>query len=356
MRHAMIMAGGSGTRLWPLSRIQRPKQLLPLVEGRSLLEIAVRRLDGIVEPANRLVCTGESFRDAVQQAIGDIEVLGEPCGRDTLNAVGLTAAVLALRDPEAVFAVLTADHLIEPHDPFARAIETGFALVEDDRDRFVTFGITPTHPATGYGYVGEGSAIPGFDGAFASSGFKEKPDAETARKYLDDGSYSWNSGMFVFSAGRVLEAIERFQPDNHAGLMRIAESWDGPDRASVLQEVYPSLPRTSVDYGLMEPAAGSEGFEIALVHMPVQWRDIGSWPSLAETIQADSDGNKVHGAALLDGCTDVFAVSEGSDRIITAIGCSDMIIVATDDAVLVCPADRAEEVKTVAGNVPESHR
>lgn len=356
MRHAMIMAGGSGTRLWPISRLAKPKQLLPLVAGKSLLEIASERLSGVVPPERRMICTGERFRTAIEEVISSIEVLGEPCGRDTLNAVGLTATVLAIRDPEAVFAVLTADHVIKPHDAFAKAMEIGFQLVEADPKRLVTFGITPSYPATGYGYVGCGTPVPDIDGAFQASGFKEKPDEETARSYLADGSYMWNSGMFVFSAQCVLDAIAEFHPEAHAGLKRIGEAWGTPQQSEVLEAVYPTLPKTSVDYGLMEPTAAATHYEVCVVPMQVEWHDIGSWPSLAETIEEDADGNRVNGTAVLEDCRGVLAFSDNDARIVTAIGCQDMIIVATDDAVLVCPSDRAEQVKAIAGKVPESHR
>ncbi len=357
MRHAMIMAGGSGTRLWPFSRSQQPKQLLPLIEGRSLLSLAAGRLDGVVEAGQRMICTAEKFRTAIGESLGDIEVLGEPCGRDTLNAVGLTAAVLARRDPEAVFAVLTSDHIIEPQDAFAKAIKTGFELVEADPRRLITFGIVPTHPATGYGYVGRGEPIEGFAEAHVAAEFKEKPDLETARRYLDSGTYSWNSGMFVFSAATVLEAMGRFHPTNAEGLKRIADAWDDENRRmKVLEDVYPSLAKTSVDYGLMEPAAQADDLQVCTVAMPVEWRDVGSWPSFAETLDADGCGNRANVPAVLQDCRNVLAVSDSQDRIVTAIGCDDLVIVATRDAVMVCPADRAEDVKRLAGDVPESHR
>lgn len=356
MRHAMIMAGGSGTRLWPMSRLARPKQLLPLVKGKSLLEVSVTRLEGVLPQENRIVCTAEKFREMIEAEIPGVEVLGEPCGRDTLNAVGLTATVLAKRDPDAVFAVLTADQIISPQEEFIRSMELGFSLVEDDPKRFLTFGIKPTFPATGYGYVGRGTPIEGVDGAFLAATFKEKPDEQTAQEYLEAGTFYWNSGMFIFSAATVLEALERFQPANHDGLSRIGDAWGTEQQSSVLAEIYPDLPKTSVDYGLMEHVAAANGYEVCVVPMSIEWRDVGSWPTYGESLEADESGNRVHGQALLEDCKDVLAVSENPDRIITAIGCENLVIVATDDAILVCPADRAEEVKRLAGIVPDSYR
>ena len=357
----MIMAGGSGTRLWPMSRQQRPKQLVPLFAGRSLLEISADRLEGVVDPGSRWICTGEKFREAVREGVPGIDderILGEPVGRDTINAVGLTAAVLHAMDPDAIFAVLTADHLIEPQAVFADRLDAGFKLVEEDPSRLGTFAITPTFPATGYGYVQQGDAIEGHDQCFKSLRFVEKPDLETAKSFLDAGNYGWNSGMFVFHAGTILDALERYEPEIRAGLDKIARAWATPDRATVLAEVYPTLRKVSVDYGLMEPASNDSALSICVVPMDLSWVDVGSWPSFGETIDADASGNRVaEGTASTDlGSKGMLVVSDNPGHRICTIGCEDLVVVHTRDATLICHADAAQQVKDMAGEVPEDLR
>lgn len=357
----MIMAGGSGTRLWPVSRSDRPKQLVPLIAGRSLLQVASDRLEGVVARDRRWICTGERFRSQVLDAVPEIDdqrILGEPCGRDTLNAVGLTAAVLAKSDPDAIFAVLTADHLIEPQDVFADRLDAAFKLVEQDPGRFVTFAITPTHPATGFGYVERGAPIEGHEGCFTATRFVEKPDLETARTYLEAGTFGWNSGMFVLHAGTVLETIGRFEAETRAGLDRIAADWGTPDQSATLESIYPDLKKTSVDYGLMEPASNDDRVSIAVVPMQLSWIDVGSWPSLGETIEVDASGNRIaSGTSSTDlGSRDLIVFSTEPDHRICTIGCDGLVVVHTRDATLICRAEDAQRVKEMAGEVPEPLR
>jgi mannose-1-phosphate guanylyltransferase len=361
MRYAMIMAGGSGTRLWPMSRRMRPKQLLPFIGGRSLLDIAASRLEGLVPTERRFICTNEAFRAAVRQSLpqfSDEQILGEPVGRDTVNAVGLTAAVLMTRDPKAVFAVLTADHLIEPQDEFVRAFDLGFRAVEDDPSRFVTFSIKPTFPATGYGYVEQGDPIQGLDGAFTARRFVEKPELATATDYVASGRFNWNSGMYIFPAAMFMRAMQRYLPESHAGLIQIADVWNSPyaKRQAALEGVYPSLKRTSVDYGVMEPASKDpeRTFAICTVPMNLQWMDVGSWTSYGETLAPDAHGNRASTLTLHLGSSNVLAVADDPTHTITTIDCSDLIIVRTADATLVCPRSSAEKIKDLAGKVPEA--
>ena len=355
MRHAMIMAGGSGTRLWPMSRGNTPKQLIRLFQGKSLLEIAVERLDGLVENDRRWICAGQRHSGLIRNTLKNFPVdriLGEPEGRDTLNAVGFTATVLQKIDPDAIFAVLTADHIIRPQDEFARCLDIGFQLVEELHSRFVTFGITPTFPSTGYGYVELGDSIN--DGAFICKRFVEKPDVETAKQYIASGQFAWNSGMFVFHAATFLDALKRIQPKSAAGLAEIGDAWGTDKQQAVLDTIYPTLPRVSVDFGIMEPASSDEFLSLCTVPMQVQWLDVGSWTSYGDTLPADVNGNKSDTNSIHLDSSNMLCVSDDPSHTIATIGCDDLVIVHTSDATLVFPRSEAQRVKELHGLVDSS--
>ncbi len=379
MRYAMIMAGGAGTRLWPLSRSDRPKQLVPLIpegEGgdtpggrRSLLQLACARLEGLIPPEHRYICTNEGYRDAIRRQIPEFTdqlILGEPVGRDTVNAVGFAAAVLHKRDADAVFAVLTADHIIRPEPRFREVMDVGFRLVEEDANRLVTFSIKPTYAATGFGYVERGRAIPGSDDlGFRVERFVEKPSAERAQAYLDSGVFSWNSGMFVWKASTILDCLRRYKPESYEGLMRIAEAWGTPDQREVLETVYPTLPKISVDYAIMEPASreqnrtagkpsASGSIKVATVLMDLEWLDVGSWPSFAETLEAlDASDNRVSGRAMLHDASSSLVVNDDPDHLVAVLGAEGLIVVHTGDATLVMPAEKAQELKSLHARLPD---
>lgn len=352
MRYAMIMAGGTGTRLWPMSRARIPKQLIPFIGGKSLLQIASERLDGLVEAEHRFICAGAVHQQAILDALPKFTTeryLAEPTGRDTLAAVAFSAAVIGRHDPDAVMAVFTADHIIEPIDQFQHIVEAGFQLAEQNRDVLVTFGIKPTHAATGYGYLELGPQIEKGPAKVVAC-FKEKPNAPTAQDYLEAGpdSYLWNSGMFVWRAATCLDCVRRFAPEHHAAVMKIADAWDTPKRQEVVAAIYPTLKKISVDYAIMEPASQDQKVTVAAVPMPLFWLDVGSWPAFAQTIDKDESGNAVAAdRQLLMDCSNTLVASSDKEHLIATIGCRDLIIVHTNDATLVCHADRAEDIKKI---------
>ena len=364
----MIMAGGSGTRLWPMSRARQPKQLIPFINGKNLLQLAMDRLEGVVPVDDIYICAGQAHREAILSTVNGSAAdrfYGEPVGRDTLNAVGLVAAERVQKDPEAIIAVFTADHVIEPVDQFQKIVEQGYQIAESSPNALVTFGITPTHAATAYGYLELAdplSPVPesapndrrqsacgtGHVAARVVKQFREKPEAATAAAYVSAGpdKYLWNSGMFVWPAATLMECIKRYAPENHRSLAQLGEIWDTDAAADTLAKVYPQLARISVDYAVMEPASKDPDFQVVAVPMPLTWLDVGSWPAFAPLCPTDENQN--HLAArkrLLLDSTNTLVVSSDDGHLITTIGCEDMIIVHTPDATLVCHRNCAEQIK-----------
>jgi mannose-1-phosphate guanylyltransferase len=357
MRYAVIMAGGSGTRLWPMSRAREPKQLIPFINGKSLLQVAFDRLDGLVPAENRCVCAGQTHAEVITEALEGFDpgqFIGEPVGRDTLNAVAYASAVIARKDPGAVIAFFTADHIIEPVDEFQAIVEHGFEVAEREARTLVTFGIAPTGAATGYGYLQLGDSIDAT--ARVVREFKEKPGRETAEEYFAAGAdrYLWNSGMFVWRASTLLDCVRRYHPENHGGVMKIADAWDTPDRDAVLGAVFPELRKISVDFAVMEPASRDDAVQVAAVPMPLSWLDVGSWPTFAGTCPKDDAGNAIGGGrSLLTDTRNTLVASSDPDHLIATLGCDDLIVIHTPDATLVCTKEAAEQIKQVHGAVGE---
>ena len=361
-RFCVILAGGSGQRLWPLSRSSRPKQLVPVLHGQSLLEIAFERIEGVVPTACRWVCAGARYEAVVREKLPELECfIGEPCGRDTLAAVALSCAYAYAMNPEAVVAFLTADHMIRPVESFKQSLSEAFHLVEANPDILLTFGIRPSYAATGYGYLELGGKTE--ETAFHVRRFKEKPDKKTAEGYLLRGphAYLWNSGMFVWKASRFLELLEKYEPEVARHITTIRATIGTAAYAHVLAETYPVIVKKSVDYGIMEPASRDSDVRIACLPLNLEWMDVGSWNAYAALGVPDRCGNTAmlayekagEGQTIFLDSAGTLAVSTEPDHLIACFGCEDMVIVHTKDATLVCPKPKAEELKTLYAKAME---
>ncbi|MBI5725754.1 MAG: mannose-1-phosphate guanylyltransferase [Planctomycetes bacterium] len=348
MNHAMIMAGGAGKRLWPLSRQGRPKQLLPLIEGRSLMELAVERLVELFDPANVLVITNAEYADQVSEVLPQLpraNIVGEPMGRDTASAVALGAEIIAGRDEDGTMAVFTADHVIRPTDKFLQAVDKALQAARQNADALLTLGVKPTCPHTGYGYVRFGRQIN--PGVFEITDFREKPDLQTAQRYLAGGDYYWNSGMFVWQVQAIRQAIEKFLPDTGRRLQPVCDAVrQGRDIAEILKAAYPSLQKISIDYAVMEKAP-----KVLAVELDCQWLDVGSWPALEAVLGTDKSGNVAAAVntACLDSTGNIMVAEDG--HLIALLGVRDLVVVHSKDATLVCPKDQAQHLKKLVDQI-----
>jgi mannose-1-phosphate guanylyltransferase len=347
---AVVMAGGSGTRLWPLSRRRAPKQLLPLTGDTSLLQQTVARITPLVAASDVYVITAAGYvRPTVEQLpqIPEENVIGEPLARSTAVAAGL-AMTIAQRDPDEVCLVLPADHFVADEERFRDALSEAARAAE--RGYLVVLGIQPTHPATGYGYIKVGARLhPELPTAVVER-FVEKPDADTARSLVESGDYLWNSGIFVWRGYTFRQALERFQSGLGAGLDRIAALHRVPGWMSDVREILEKIPAITIDVGIAEPAA-AEG-RMAVVPLDAGWSDIGSWSSLLEALTAQTGSSLVASGRHLDRGSERILV-HGGERLIVTVGLRDVIIVDTPDALLVCARDRAEEIKPVLDEIAE---
>lgn len=344
MRYVVIMAGGSGTRLWPLSRKGTPKQLLRIINGTSLLRLAYDRAVRVVPAERILVVTGAPYLDAVAAELPELpadNLLGEPEGRDSLNACAWPAALLAQRDPEAVIAQVTADQIIEPVDVFADSLGQAFTIAESVPDALVTLGVVPTSPHTGYGYLQRGEPLDGHPGACSVVKFKEKPNVATAAMYVTSGEYWWNAGMFVWRARTFLDQLAALEPANHAEILELVAH---PER---LDEIFPALKKNSVDYAVMEQVARGRGSaRVVAVPLPVHWRDVGGFATLAEILPSDADDNAGNARLVtLDAASNIVIDQRDPGRLIALLGVTDLVVVETADATLVAQKDQAEKVK-----------
>jgi len=341
MYHAVIMAGGTGTRLWPLSRKEQPKQALKLIGERTMFQHAVDRLAPLFPPERICVVTNAALAEILQQQAPELPAENfflEPAGRNSAPAAGLAAIHLLRRDPDAIMVMLTADHYIVDTAHFRAALAAGEKVAADGT--IVTLGIRPAYPATGFGYIEQGAAQVIVDGfrVYSSAGFIEKPNPATAQRFLEDGRHTWNSGMFVWRADRLMAEFAAQLPGLHAALTRIAAALGSPSAQVVLNDEWSRVVGVSIDYGIMEHAQN-----VSVIPVDFGWSDIGNWSALTDVLPGDKDGNVLHAKAVLIDSHNCFLRSDG--RLVAAIGLEEMIIVDTPEVLLVCPRSRAEEVR-----------
>ena len=351
MLHAIVMAGGSGTRFWPASRAALPKQLLPLAGAKTLLQDTVDRLEGLVPPDRTMIVTSARLLDAVRTQAPSLPaaaLVGEPCKRDTAPCIGLAALLVARRDPEATMAVMPSDHVIRPAADFRRAIQQAAAMVEQSPHRLVTFGVRPSYPAESFGYIQQGSPLPTPPGdapAHAVAKFKEKPPATVAAEYVAAGTYLWNAGIFVWKAATIIAALDARQPETMAHLRRIAAAWDGPERERVFAEEFAAIKGISIDYAVLEHAT-----DVAVIEAPFGWDDLGSWSAAARQRPQDAAGNTAVGRHLGIETAGTI-VHAGPDHLVVTLGLKDILVVHTPDATLVADRGHEEAVRKVVAEL-----
>lgn len=351
MLHAVIMAGGAGTRFWPASRNERPKQLLDLAGGRTMIQATVDRLGDLV-PADRvLIVTNQRLVAAIREQLPQLPpgaVLGEPCKRDTAPCIGLAAALVRRYDADATMVVMPSDHVIRPDEVFRGAIQRAAQLVDECPERIVTFGIRPTYPAESFGYIERGVALadpgpaevrPG--AAFQVRRFREKPSAEVAKTYVDSGNFYWNSGIFVWKADTIDTALAKFEPQMHSHIRVIAERLGAADFDRVLDREFTAIQGKSIDYAVMERYP-----DVVVVEAPFEWDDVGSWQSLARNRGQDAAGNTIVGRHLGLNTTGSIIRSDAGHLVVT-LGLEDCIVVHTPDATLVANKHDEESIRQV---------
>lgn len=355
--YAAIMAGGGGTRLWPLSRRNSPKQALKLIGEKSLFQSTLERLEGFFPLERILVVTVAEQAEMLKAQAPDLpeeNFLLEPAPRGTASVVGFAATVLHHRDPGAIMAVFPADHFIRNRDLFYHLLGTAFDVAENDY--LVTLGITPTFPATGYGYIQRGEKLPE-DFAYPVynvARFKEKPQKEEAYEMSVRGGYSWNSGMFIWRTQTILSEIGRQMPGLKFALDEISASLASPELASVIQKVWLTLESETIDYGIMENAK-----KVAVLPASgLDWSDVGSWDSLFDVVLPnDADGNIVlNGKHIAENTQNSLVYGNGKKRLVVSIGVSDLVIVDSDDILLVAHRDQAQDVRKIVSRLKEENR
>lgn len=348
----VLMAGGSGTRLWPLSTADHPKQLLALTGERSLIQLTVDRTTTLAPPERILILTNARYVEAIREQLPEVppqNVVAEPVARDTSGAVALAAVIGRARFGGSVMVVLPADHIIEPVESFQEALRSA-ALGANGSEALYTFGITPTYPATGYGYLERGAPVqvPGTTGHYRLERFCEKPDLATARDFVDSGRFCWNSGMFAWDVDVIWQSIEAHLPD-HARLMApLVEKVGAPDWDASLAAAFEQLPKISIDFGVMEKAA-----DVRMVETAFRWYDVGGWPALRDFLPTDAGGNHHRGELeCIDAENNLVFCDDPSDTV-ALVGVKGLVVVRAGNKTLIMDETRAQEVKGLANRIAQ---
>jgi len=343
--NAVILAGGSGTRLWPLSTPAFPKQFLPLPNGRSMIQESLARIEPVVSPEHAWVVTGRSMAELVHEHLPQVpasHILGEPMGRNTSAAIAWAAATIAREDAQAIMMVVTADHVIRNIEAFNQALRLASKLAE--QGHLVTLGIRPTAPETGFGYIRYAEPLAeGFDHqAFRGERFVEKPSLATAKAYVQDGHYVWNSGMFIWKVETILAELRQHLPELASKVDIIVNAMGTAQASIVLNELWPTLQSISIDYGVLEKTSN-----LVVIPVDIDWNDVGNWEQYASLFDADADHVRSVGHHSSLGSQNVF-VYNNTDRQVFTIGLEDVIVVEMEDKTLICHKDAVQRVKEVA--------
>lgn len=339
--YSVIMAGGIGKRFWPRSRKNKPKQLLDIVSNEKMLRLTFNRVKKISDLKKIFVVTGPNFYKPIRDELKELpekNILVEPSGKNTAPCIGLAATVIAAKDPDAVMGVFPADHLIEDEDKFVEAVKIGHDFAKD-HTALLTFGITPTRPVTGYGYIQfEKEGLADSKNIFKVKTFAEKPNLETAKRFLKSGDFLWNSGIFIWKIPNILNAMKIFLPDMYESFNKISDAIGTPNYESVLKREWATIRSISVDYGIMESAKN-----VYVVKSDFRWNDVGSWDSVYDILEKDENGNVLIGNTKTLNTKGCYIYSD--KHLVGAIGVEDLIIVQTKDALLVVKRGESEKVK-----------
>ncbi len=352
MLHVVIMAGGIGVRLWPMSRKTSPKQLLPLITERSLVQETVDRLKGKVDPENVLIITNAAQVEMMVRQLPEIppgNIVGEPTGRGSAAAVALGAAIVEKKDPDATMVVLSADHVISPANKFWATVEAAVAAVADGKS-LASLGIVPEYPATGFGYIHRGEKVDDHDGiaTYNVQRFVEKPHIHTATEYFRSGEFYWNAGIFVWRVSAIMDGFKLYMPELYEAALAIRKSLGTPKTDKVIAEQYAKLQSQTIDYGVMEKAEN-----IKVVEAAFQWDDVGSWRGLDKHRDRDDNGNIIDAPHI--GIDTHNCIIIGEKQLVATIGVDDLVIIRTEDAILICQKERAQEVRKLVDMLKEKN-